>query len=115
MVKTDDTGTYVVVANPKKHLTAHDKDGKLTFDGEIETDEQQQTVPKGVWEKVQPMIEQLNQSKEDAPPADPTAKKTSALPSGNRRLHSSHLMADLRTYAGIVHYLLQPEYPGVPS
>jgi hypothetical protein len=76
MVKTDDTGTYVVVASPKKHLTAHDKDGKLTFDGEIETSEQQDKVPRGVWEKVQPMVEQLNQSKEDAPTADPTAKKT---------------------------------------
>jgi hypothetical protein len=40
MVKTDDTGTYVIVANPKKRLTAHDKDGKLLFDGEIETEEQ---------------------------------------------------------------------------
>ena len=60
IVKTDDTGTYVIVANPKKHLTAHDKDGKLVFDGEIETSEQQEKVPKDVWKEVQPMIEQLN-------------------------------------------------------
>jgi hypothetical protein len=76
MVKTDDTGTFVVVANPKKHLTAHDKDGKLTFDGDIETSEQQQKVPAGVWEKVQPMVEQLNQAKPEEPAADPTEKKT---------------------------------------
>jgi phage shock protein A len=115
MVKADDTGTYVIVANPKKHLTAHDKDGKLTFDGEIETSEQQEKVPRGVWEKVQPMIDQLNQGKDEAPAADPAAKKTSALPSGNRRLHSSHLMADLRTYAGIVRYVFTPESPVLPT
>ena len=111
IVKTDDTGTYVIVANPKKHLTAHDKDGKLAFDGEIETSEQQEKVPKEVWKMVQPMIEQLNQSVEDSPAVEPAPKKTSALPTGQRRPHSSHLLADLRTYAGIVHYLLQPEYP----
>ena len=60
---------------------------------------------------VQPMIEQLNQSVEDSPAVEPAPKKTSALPTGQRRPHSSHLLADLRTYAGIVHYLLQPEYP----
>ena len=103
IVKTDDTGTYVIVANPKKRLTAHDKDGKLTFDGEIETSEQQEKVPKDVWKKVQPMIEQLNQAREDAPAtAEPAPKKTSALPAGKRRFHSSHMLADLRTYAGIV-------------
>ena len=111
IVKTDDTGSYVIVANPKKRLTAHDNDGKLTFDGEIETSEQQEKVPKDVWKKVQPMIEQLNQSIEDAPASEPAPKKTSALPAGQRRLRSSHLLADLRTCAGIVHYLLEPEYP----
>ena len=111
IVKTDDTGTYVIVANPKKRLTAHDNDGKLSFDGEIETSEQQEKVPKDVWKKVQPMIEQLNQAIEDAPAVEQAPKKTSALPASGRRLHSSHLLADLRTYAGIVHYLLEPEYP----
>jgi hypothetical protein len=111
IVKTDDTGTYVIVANPKKHLTAHDKDGKLAFDGEIETSEQQEKVPKEVWKMVQPMIEQLNQSVEDSPAVEPAPKKTSARPASERRLHSSHLLADLRTYAGIVQYLLEPEYP----
>jgi hypothetical protein len=65
MVKTDDTGTYVVVANPKKHLTAHDKEGKLTFDGAIETPDQQEKVPADIWTKVQPMMEQLKKEKTD--------------------------------------------------
>jgi hypothetical protein len=112
IVKTDDTGTYVIVANPKKRLTAHDKDGKLAFDGEIETSEQQEKVPKDIWKKVQPMIEQLNQGMEDAPgAAEPAPKKTSARPAGGRLLHSSHLLADLRTFAGIMEYLFEPEYP----
>jgi hypothetical protein len=112
IVKTDDTGTYVIVANPKKRLTAHDKDGKLAFDGEIETSEQQEKVPKDIWKKVQPMIEQLNQTAEEAPePAEPAPEKTSARPAGEHRTHSSHLMADLRTYAGMMHYLLEPENP----
>ena len=111
IVKTDDTGSYVIVANPKKRLTAHDKDGKLAFDGEIETKEQQGKVPKEVWNKVQPMIEQLNQAIENAPAAEPAPKKTSALPAGERRLHDSHLLADLRTFAGMIQYLLEPEYP----
>ena len=112
IVKTDDTGTYVIVANPKKRLTAHDKDGKLSFDGEIETSEQQEMVPKDIWKKVQPMIEQMNQATEEAPEAaEPAPKKTSARPAGGHRIHSSHLMADLRTYAGMMQYLLEPENP----
>ena len=73
MVKSDDSGTYVLVANPTKKLTAHDKDGKLVFDGEIETSEQQDKVPREVWRKVEPMLEQLNQA-----PAAP------AVPRGHR-------------------------------
>jgi hypothetical protein len=112
IVTTDDTGTYVIVANPKKRLTAHDKDGKLAFDGEIETGEQQEKVPKDIWKKVQPMIEQLNQEKKDAPDAaEPAPKKTSARPADGRMRHSSHLMADLRTFAGMLQYMIEPEYP----
>jgi hypothetical protein len=59
IVKADETGTCIIVANPKKHLTVHDKDGKLVFDGEIETEEQQKKVPSEVWEKVKPMLQQL--------------------------------------------------------
>lgn len=57
MVKADDSGTYVVVATPAKRLTAHDKEGRLLFDGEIETPEQQEKVPKEVWDKVRPMLD----------------------------------------------------------
>jgi len=60
IVKKDESGTYVIVADPAKHLTAHDSDGKLLFDGTIDSPEQQQNVPKEVWEKAKPMLEQLD-------------------------------------------------------
>jgi hypothetical protein len=59
-VKTDDTGTYVIVASPKKRLTAHDRNGKLLFDGEIETPQQQDRVPRAVWAIVEPMVKQMD-------------------------------------------------------
>jgi len=74
MVKTDDTGTYVIVANPRKRLTAHDQEGKLLFDGEIETEEQQEQVPPGLWQKVKPMLEQLGPVERDEP--KPQAQST---------------------------------------
>jgi hypothetical protein len=61
MVKADDTGTYVIVANPHMHLIAHDSTGKLIFDGEIETPEQQANVPRAIWEKVQPLVEKMGE------------------------------------------------------
>jgi hypothetical protein len=70
IVKTDDTGTYVIVATPKKQLTAHDKSGKLLFDGAIETDDERARVPKDVWEKVKPMLDQLKEDKASAPEAE---------------------------------------------
>lgn len=68
MVKKDDTGSYVIVADPAKYLTAHGSDGKLLFDGAIETPAQEQKVPKDVWEKVAPMVEQLDQDSGDIIP-----------------------------------------------
>jgi len=62
-VKKDDSGTYVIVASPKKHLTAHDKDGKLVFDGEIETPEQLAKVPKKILAKVEPMLSKVATTK----------------------------------------------------
>ena len=62
-VKTDDNGTFVIVANPKKRLTAHDNKGKLLFDGEIETPDQQKKVPKDVWTEVEPMLKQMGNPK----------------------------------------------------
>jgi len=67
MVKSDDDGSYVIVANPRKHLTAHGKNGKLLFDGDIETEEQQHKVPKEVWEKVKPMLEQVGPEEPEQP------------------------------------------------
>jgi membrane-associated protease RseP (regulator of RpoE activity) len=60
IVKADEAGTIVIVANPKLHMTAHDKDGKLLFDGEIETEEQRTKVPADLWKKTQPLIDKVN-------------------------------------------------------
>jgi hypothetical protein len=59
LVRTDESGTYVLIANPKKQLTVHDKDGKLLFDGPIETEEDQAKVPAAVWEKAKGLVDQL--------------------------------------------------------
>ena len=65
LVTTDDSGTIVLVGNPKLRLTAHDKDGKLLFDGEVETKEQCEKVPADLWKKVEPMIEKLSADGEE--------------------------------------------------
>jgi hypothetical protein len=59
IVQTDDDGTYIIEANAKKHLTAHDKNGKLLFDGEVDTPAEQEKVPKDVWEKAKAMLDQI--------------------------------------------------------
>jgi membrane-associated protease RseP (regulator of RpoE activity) len=59
IVKADESGTIVIVSNPKLHLTVHDKDGKLVFDGEIETPEQRAQVPPDLWSKVEPLLDKL--------------------------------------------------------
>ena len=59
MVQTDDSGSYVIEAGQKTHLTARDRDGKLLFEGEIDTEAEREKVPKDVWEKVAPMFEQM--------------------------------------------------------
>jgi hypothetical protein len=58
LVKTDDTGTIILVGPPNLRLTAHDKAGKLLFDGAIETAEQRAEVPRDLWERVEPLIDQ---------------------------------------------------------
>lgn len=72
IVKKDDTGTYIIFADPTRHLTAHDANGKLLFDGTIESPEQQKKVPKEIWKKVEPMLDQLNVGSE--PGADSSSK-----------------------------------------
>ena len=64
VVKKDERGSYIIVADPTKRLTAHDANGKLLFDGPIETPADQDKVPKDVWKEVQPMLEDL---KKDLP------------------------------------------------
>jgi len=73
VVKTDETGSYVIVANPDKHLTIHDPDGKMLFDGAIQTPAQQEKVPRELWEKVKPLLDQMDQGKieMEEPPAPP--------------------------------------------
>ena len=63
MVRSDDAGTYVLVADPKLRLTVHDKQGKLIFDGEIETAKQKEKIPAKIQEKLKPMLEEMNAPK----------------------------------------------------
>jgi hypothetical protein len=74
LVKADEWGTIVLVKNPKLHLTAHDKDGKLLFDGEIETPEQRDKVPHDLWNKVEPLLKKMV-------PADGEPPDVNAFPS----------------------------------
>jgi hypothetical protein len=65
LVKADDSGTIVIVKNPKLHLTIHDQDGKLLFDGEIETDEQRAEVPRDLWKKVEPLVKKMSEKSDN--------------------------------------------------
>jgi hypothetical protein len=65
MVKSDDTGTIVLVSNPKLHLTAHDKEGKLLFDGPIESTDERAKVPRDLWERVEPLVKQMEPAAEE--------------------------------------------------
>jgi hypothetical protein len=76
VVKSDDTGSYVILADPHKHLTVHDPDGKLVFDGPIETKTDQEKVPRKVWKKVEPMLNDL--ARQSTPTAAPEAKSDSS-------------------------------------
>lgn len=64
MVKSDDSGTIVLVGNPKLRLTAHDKEGKLLFDGPIETADERAKVPRELWERVEPLLNQMGANAE---------------------------------------------------
>jgi hypothetical protein len=67
LVKTDGSGTIIILRAPKLHLTAHDKAGKLLFDGEIETPEQRDKVPRDLWGKVEPMLKKMTPKVEKEP------------------------------------------------
>jgi hypothetical protein len=67
LVNTDDSGTIVLVNKPKLRLTAHDKDGKLLFDGEIESEDQRSKVPPEVWQRVEPLLEKMGETATEEP------------------------------------------------
>jgi hypothetical protein len=75
MVQTDDSGSYIIEAAEKTHLTARDKDGKLLFEGEIDTAAEREKVPKEVWEKVGPMFKQINAPEDGKPKAERKIKQ----------------------------------------
>jgi len=75
IVKADESGTIVVVCNPKPRLTAHDKDGKLLFDGEIATPEQRAKVPPELWEKVEPLLDKIAPKAEEEPETESAPSK----------------------------------------
>jgi hypothetical protein len=75
LVKTDDTGTIILIGPPHLHLTARDKAGKLLFDGEIGTAEQQAKVPRDLWERVEPLID-----KEALEPTKPEKAESDSKP-----------------------------------
>jgi len=68
MVVADETGTYVIVRNPRLRLMAHDSEGNLLFDGEIETKEQRETVAPELWQKVKPLVDKLSAHGQHAGP-----------------------------------------------
>lgn len=72
LVNTDESGTIVLLANPKLHLTAHDRDGKLLFDGEIQTQAQRDKVPRDLWTRVEPLLDKINPSQAEADEAKPS-------------------------------------------
>jgi len=76
IVKADETGTYIIIAGPTKHLTVHDKDGKLLFDGDIETRADQEKVPSELWRRAEIMLEELGPPTDDdtKPKVDSTEK-----------------------------------------
>jgi hypothetical protein len=65
LVKSDDSGTIVLLSNPSLHLTAHDKDGKLLFDGPIESSDDRAKVPHELWQRVEPLLDQMRATAEE--------------------------------------------------
>lgn len=75
LVKTDETGTIILVGPPNLRLTARDKNGKLLFDGEIETDEQRAKVPRDLWERIESLVD-----KESLESTGPEKRKPESTP-----------------------------------
>jgi serine protease Do len=64
VVKSDDNGTLVLISNPRLYVTAHDKEGKLLFDGPIETEEERANLPQELRDRVEPLLEQMHSGAE---------------------------------------------------
>jgi membrane-associated protease RseP (regulator of RpoE activity) len=56
IVKKDDSGTYILIADGGKHLTVHSPNGKLLFDGPVDTGQDWKKVPAAIWERAQSMV-----------------------------------------------------------
>ena len=69
LVTTDDSGTIVLLSDPRLHLTAHDKEGRLLFDGEVETAAQRNAVPRKLWKRVEPLLDKMNSTSPEEPEA----------------------------------------------
>jgi hypothetical protein len=80
VVKKDDTGTYILVADPAKRATVHDADNKLLFDGPVDSTDQQKKVPAEIWQKLEPMLKQLDQNEPPTPPVPPEAPEPPSPP-----------------------------------
>jgi hypothetical protein len=59
VIRSDDSGTMVIISSPKPRLTVHNKEGKLVFDGPISTTEERERVPKEIWERAEPMLDEM--------------------------------------------------------
>src|SRR5581483_4771852 len=68
LVKSDDAGTIVLISSPRLYLTAHDKEGKLLFDGPIESSEERGKVPPELWNRVEPLVDQMQTGAESIEP-----------------------------------------------
>jgi membrane-associated protease RseP (regulator of RpoE activity) len=70
IVQTDETGVYILEAGAKTHLIVRDKDGRTVFDGSVDTPAQRKGIPKKVWDKVQPMFDQIGAPNATVPKGD---------------------------------------------
>ncbi len=68
MVKSDENGTLVLISNPRLYLTAHDKEGKLLFDGPIESEDERAKVPQDLRDRFEPLLDQMHAGAEPAEP-----------------------------------------------
>jgi hypothetical protein len=67
LIKTDDEGTVTIIADPRRRAVVSDKEGKVMFEGEIETQEQLEKVPKPILDRLQPLLKQMEKDTTAAP------------------------------------------------